>query len=555
MQKLLFILLLLPFSVFAHGGDEHGSGKQAPAGISYFHTEAVSDKYELLLKYEAIIPGEPARLRLFISNYKTNQAIDSDSLRISSPELPGQDFTVTRSDEGIYEISGIFPEKKTYSLRVGLNASLGPDLLLLQHIEAGKPLAVAGDAVESRSLTSAVLLFAGGLLAGLAVMFFVMKARNKRANTTMLVLLIALLSIPLGTQPLAAHEADESGTEKTGSSGSASFDIPKETQFLFNVYTRVIEAGAFTESIKLFGTVVPSSNGQALVQVPQNGRIMRLDVHVGQEVKKGQVLAVIEQNVDAGTQVGLLSERNNAEAEYLAAKKDYERLKSIEDIAARKDVAEAEARYRKAESNRELFAGNNSGEGANARMITLRSPIDGRVGNFNFSTGATVNANETIFNVTNLSRVYIEAQVFDKDAEHVKPGMKYTVECTANDVHKTAEVKLLAMAQSINPSNQSQRVLFEMENPGGEFKIGEFVNIRVFAQTNSRQMAVPNSAISEINGKPVVFVKDHAEQYRVAYVSTAENNGSFTVIGKGIEEKERIVVNGTYQLKMIYLNQ
>jgi multidrug efflux pump subunit AcrA (membrane-fusion protein) len=98
-------------------------------------------------------------------------------------------------------------------------------------------------------------------------------------------------------------------------------------------------------------------------------------------------------------------------------------------------------------------------------------------------------------------------------------------------------------------------MIFEMENPHGDFKIGEFVNVRVFAPRQSREIALPNSAISEINGRPVVFTKNSAEAYSVSYVTTGQNNGTHTVINKGIEEGERVVVNGTYQMKMIYLNQ
>jgi multidrug efflux pump subunit AcrA (membrane-fusion protein) len=129
------------------------------------------------------------------------------------------------------------------------------------------------------------------------------------------------------------------------------------------------------------------------------------------------------------------------------------------------------------------------------------------------------------------------------------------VECANADEHKTAEVKLVAPAQSINPTNQTQRVIFEMENPHDDFKIGEFVNVRVFASQASRKIALPNSAISEINGKPVVFIKDGAEKYSVSYITTRQNNGTHTVINKGVEEGERVVVNATYQMKMIYLNQ
>jgi hypothetical protein len=52
-----------------------------------------------------------------------------------------------------------------------------------------------------------------------------------------------------------------------------------------------------------------------------------------------------------------------------------------------------------------------------------------------------------------------------------------------------------------------------------------------------------------------VFIKDSAEKYSVSYITTGQNNGTHTIVNKGIEESERVVVNATYQMKMIYLNQ
>ena len=103
----------------------------------------------------------------------------------------------------------------------------------------------------------------------------------------------------------------------------------------------------------------------------------------------------------------MLAEKNNIEAEHEAAKKEYERLKTIQDIASKKELSEAEARYQKASDNKKLF--NSTG----GKTIVLKSPIDGIVGNFTFSIGSTINSDETIFTITNLSKVYVEAQVFD----------------------------------------------------------------------------------------------------------------------------------------------
>jgi cobalt-zinc-cadmium efflux system membrane fusion protein len=73
-----------------------------------------------------------------------------------------------------------------------------------------------------------------------------------------------------------------------------------------------VQSGSFTESTKLFGTIIPSSNGQALLTTPQNGKIVSLNVRVGEQVKAGQQLAIIEQNIDAGTQVNFLQKKTTS---------------------------------------------------------------------------------------------------------------------------------------------------------------------------------------------------------------------------------------------------
>lgn len=552
--KFLLSLSLLFSStlVVAHGGEDHGDSKPKVSATpkNYFTTTALSDVYELLIKYEPIKPNEDTHFKLFVSDFESNKPVDNATITITSPENDKLKFEVKQIDNGIYEVHGNFPDKKIYSLTININSSLGPDLISISDIEVGKELPIAQQtSIEPSFFDKGWVLVTIGFLGALLLVFILSKLKNKKVNSSFLILLTLFGTTPLPTQQLQAHGGEDHGDNKgSGGNYSAAVEVPKETQFLFDIYTNMIEVGDFTEATKLFGTIIPSSNGQAIVTSPQNGKIVSLNASVGQQVKQGQVLATIEQNIDAASQVSLLAEKNNIDAEYEAAKKEYERLKSIQDIASKKDFSEAEARFQKASENKKLF--NSSG----GKIITLKSPIDGVLGNFTFSIGSTINANETVFTITNLSKVYVEAQVFDKDAEKVNTGVKYTVECT-NDNHKTAEVKLLALAQSINPTNQSQRVLFEMENKDGEFKIGEFVNISVFASQSKRHIAIPNSAISELNGKPIVFVKDAAEQYSLSYVSLGDNNGSFTIITKGIEEGERIVTNGTYQLKMIYLNQ
>lgn len=555
MKKILFLFLaVLPICLSAHDGEVHAAVAAPAKGLSAFTTEASSDKYEVLLRYSPVQPGEHADLTLFLSDFLSNIATDSATIQLSSPDDASLKFEVSKTEAGVYSVHAEFPEKKIYRINVNIDGPNGADLIALSGVDVGKELELDEQEKEAWYKQTWVI-FTGGLLGGLLIMFMLMKF-SRKTKTLILVLAFSIAQVP--TSQLFAHGGDDhdhgADNNSGGNTGSSSIYIAKETQFLFDMTTVQLETGDFTESTALYGTIVPSSNGQALVQPSQSGKIHSLNVNVGEKVTKGQLLAILEPTLDAASLVNFAAERNRVNAEYTAADSDYKRLLDLKGIVSQQNIDEAKARFETAKTNKALFDGLASGSGDPSRLVYLRSPIEGIVENFTLSIGSTVNAGETIFTVTNLSKVYIETQVFDQDVDKITSGGRFSVECTTND-HKCADVRLLSMAQSVNASNQSQRVLFEMDNKDGEFKIGEFVNVRVFAKEPSREITVPNSAITEINGQPAVFIKDSAESFSLSYVQLGEDNGDFTVVLKGVKENDRVISSATYQAKMIYLNQ
>ncbi|MCC6279966.1 MAG: efflux RND transporter periplasmic adaptor subunit, partial [Saprospiraceae bacterium] len=359
---------------------------------------------------------------------------------------------------------------------------------------------------------------------------------------------------PLPDRHAALAHGDEEHDEKRNGFASEIL-IPKETQFLFDVTIARAGVDRFTPTITLFGTVVPGAMGKATVQSPLAGTLRSVRVRVGETVRAGQVLAVVEQSVDAGTQVDWQSEQNAVVAEEGAAQQAVDRLSSLKDIIAQRDLDEARARLQRARENHDLFQRlYGEARAQNVRFFSLRAPISGRVEPFSRAPGATVNAGETLFVLLNPAKVIVEAQLYDKDAEILHAARDFQIECSNNE-HQSRQIRLLAMPNSINPTNQSQIALFEVDNAAGDFKIGEFVNVRIFEQQSQRALLVPNSAVTEISGMPAVFVKTSAERYRLQYLKTGADNGTTTVVANGLEAGERYVTTGTYQLKMVYFNQ
>jgi membrane fusion protein, heavy metal efflux system len=534
-----------------HGGHSHGAEETEMVAVNDnplpTASEASTEKYELLLKFTPVEPGEELTLNLFLSDVNSNVPMDTAALQITNAGFPEQQFQISRVEKGMYKVQTIMPDEKLFNLDVTINSSLGPDLIRLQDVDFTHHHAEvsAVDAEHQHShmwmYLSAIGILIGGFFLGKII------TQNKLRKQA-IGIFIALCMVPASHwNGATAHEGEDHGPKKKEGSLTSSFTVLKESQFLMGVLTQRMGSNAFTNSRRLYGTIIPSSSGMATVSCPQAGRVVSINAAVGQSVKKGQQLAVVERLSDAASEVNFIAEKNRVEAEFVMAAKEYDRLKSIEDIAAKKQLDEAKGRLEIATRNRELY------QSGGAKNIVLKAPIDGLISAFTLSAGASVNAEQPLFTIVNLSTVYVEAQAFEKDVELLNMAKKFTAQCTEEN-HTCESVKLLSIGQDFNPSNQSQRVIFEVDNQHNEFKLGEFVNVFAFANESENTIAIANSAITELEGRPVVFVKNSAEQYELRYVAVGADNGLQTIITSGIASGDRVVVAGAYQIKLIYMN-
>lgn len=192
MKQLLLLLgaLLLATSTWAHGGEDHGEAAAATSGAAptSFSVAALSESFELLLRYESLEAGQPAHLRLFVSDYATNAPIKDATLTITSPEDATLKWVVEPQEPGEYLLEGQFPAKKKYSFAVNVVAGAKADLLLLENIEVGKKLPVApvpattAPGLFSSGKTIAALL--GAFVLGGGLTFLLLRRRNSAPLST-----------------------------------------------------------------------------------------------------------------------------------------------------------------------------------------------------------------------------------------------------------------------------------------------------------------------------------------------------------------------------------
>ncbi|GAB3309382.1 hypothetical protein [Hymenobacter tenuis] len=190
MKQLLILLLglLLGGTAYAHGGEDHGDGPKAgtAAGATSFSVAALSEQFEALLRYEPLEGGQPADLRLFLSDYATNAPIKGAKLTLTTPEDANLKWAVTEQEPGVYLVEGQFPANKAYSFALNVVAGETADLLLLEGIKVGEKLPVAATApAAATSLFSSwktILALVGAFVLGIGLTALLMRRRRQPAE-------------------------------------------------------------------------------------------------------------------------------------------------------------------------------------------------------------------------------------------------------------------------------------------------------------------------------------------------------------------------------------
>ncbi|MCC2547449.1 hypothetical protein LJY25_13420 [Hymenobacter sp. BT175] len=193
MKKVLLLFCLLGLAApaaRAHGGEDHGDEAKASGGPvpTTFSVAALSEKFELLLRYEPLEAGQDAHLRLFVSDYVTNVPIQGAKLTLTTPEDAQLKWTAEAQEPGVYLVEGKFPANKKYSFAVNVVAGNRADLLLLQGIEIGKKLPVTAAAAEEPaglfSSWKTLLALAGAFALGVGLTAFFLRRRAGSASST-----------------------------------------------------------------------------------------------------------------------------------------------------------------------------------------------------------------------------------------------------------------------------------------------------------------------------------------------------------------------------------
>ena len=323
-----------------------------------------------------------------------------------------------------------------------------------------------------------------------------------------------------------------------------------------NIHLYTVVASKFRKTIETNGAVDFDNDQATSVLAPFAGPVSRLLVSLGDQVKKGDALAVVD-SPDFAMAI-------SAYRKAIATAQTTRRLADLDkDLlehqgVPRREAEQAETDATNAESDREAAlqalislnvdpqAIKDIQEGRPVSRIEgiIRSPITGTVVEKLITPGQLLQAGTTpCFTVANLSRVWVMAQIFGSDLASVRVGDTAEVVTGITSINVTGRVDNISAL--VNPDTRSVAVRVVAENPGSFLKKQMYVRVLIQARQESTGLLVPVSAIlRDDENMPFVYVTQNDGSFARQKVTLGYRTGDQYDISAGLKAGDEIVVDG-----------
>jgi len=381
-------------------------------------------------------------------------------------------------------------------------------------------------------------------------------------------------SVQISDGPMDTKPAIESET-------SPDFvEISPESQKAVGIATESAAFRDLQDTLSATGTVSEDPGQVAHIRPLARGLIEKSYVRLGDRISAGDPLVEYD-NIELGIAVG----------EYLTAQADLQR--SLTDLEVKKTILERgkemlsvgaiartafdlrEAEYKDAEARtagaratvakieeqiyrfgwtdqdlKSLPA--KQGSGPSISHSILKAPFSGIITYYHASIGEVVEPSTELLAITDMSSLWVLADVFEKDLSHIQTGKAVQVR-VASYPGRVFQGRITYVADIIEPKTRTAKVRCVVPNGAGLLKLEMFATIDIPVDRASSVLAVPDSTIQQIEGKPVVFVRKSEKEFEKRNVQTGIASGGYTEIRSGLKEGELVASRGSFVVKTAFL--
>ena len=306
--------------------------------------------------------------------------------------------------------------------------------------------------------------------------------------------------------------------------------------------------------------VTPVKNLEAFLGSIIDGRVQEIFVNQGDYVKKGQILAKI-----VNFQIGeIKGEYLKSKAELEFAKGNLQRVEILleNDVSSKKSLLLAQAEYEKAKGEflavREKLVSIGLidedivrlGESEDINMPTLeiKAPISGKIVERNITVGEYIESTKNLFRIIDISKLWVDAQIYEKDISKVKLGQKVDVILKAYP-DKIYKGEIIYIGDVLNSDTKTITVRTILNNPENILKPYMFSTLIIYYGDGENRLTVPISAVESDNEENFVFVVEEDNVFEKRNVICGIESDGLTEIIAGLDEGENVVIKGSFILR------
>lgn len=322
-----------------------------------------------------------------------------------------------------------------------------------------------------------------------------------------------------------------------------------------NIVSGQASIHTFTGLVKANGALKVLPQGEASVASPMGANVKRILVKEGQQVGKGQVLAVLSHPDLLDLQSRYLSA--SSRLSYVSS--EYQRQKQLyaQKIGAGKDFQQIASEYRQLQGELRVTAhqlsllGINPAsirKGATVTSIAVKSPINGTVETVSAQLGQYADPQMALFTIINSSNVYADVLVYENDLAKVRVGAQVTL--SSKTLAGKIQGSVTSVGRMFDGQNRAVHVRIALGSHQGSLVPGAYVTAGI-AYGGVKRLAVPTDAVAIDGDRSYVFLvakKLGKVVFSPLEVKTGQTSNGFIEIASGLDAQKTVALSGAYTL-------
>lgn len=342
---------------------------------------------------------------------------------------------------------------------------------------------------------------------------------------------------PMGMDYIAVYEGEDDDANSTEPAAANQIKISTEKVQKLGVRTEVAQMRALDKVVRANGRIEPDERRLYAISPKFEGYVERLHVNVtGQPVSKGQPLFEVYS-----------PELVSAQREYAIAAQGIESLRNADPQTQASMAQLAQSSLIRLKnwdvSEEQVKALTKSGE--TKRTLTFRSPVSGIVTEKKALQGMRFMPGEALYQIADLSSVWVVADVFEQDIGAVRQGATANVRINAYP-DKTFSGKIAYIYPSLNAETRTAQVRIELANPGLLLKPAMFAQVELPVSGSGKYVTVPTSAVIDSGARQIVLLQRGEGRFEPREVKLGQRSDNYIAVLEGINEGDAVVVAANF---------